>query len=298
VRAWLFLPALSLGMTALLLAGSRAWGRGHALFNRVTLIEAMNGSRTGHEQQLLGIFSPTNRSFDLSSPDPGVQLVRLPSQDAGAAAASQAMIPTRQSEGGLQWSEVSFALWSLQQFKAERSVDLGGAVTLRLGAGLAGEVRSELPFRLERCRLEQGSLRCDLGTVAPGARIAIAATSWQRRGRPEEAGARAAAPGAAAGDSFEAIRDEVALMSHGNLPAGEAEAILTARVPDPTTGVGAAGLATENRASLLVVHVPVDADAASEGGNGRVSPSPLPHISTPASPLPPGRVLAPPSPGL
>src|SRR5262249_30715257 len=55
VRAWLFVPALSVAMTAGLLTAGHAWGRGHAILNRVAAIETVSGARTGREQTLLGL---------------------------------------------------------------------------------------------------------------------------------------------------------------------------------------------------------------------------------------------------
>jgi hypothetical protein len=300
VRAWLFLPALSLAMTGVLLAAGYAWGRGYAVLNRVTIVEAMTGSRTGREQELIGIFSPANRTFDFVSSDRTLRLVRLAADEGTGAAANPEMVPTQQTETGVQWREVPFALWSLQQFKVERTVDLGGTVTVRLGADLSGEAHNATPYRLEECQIERGSLRYDLGTLVPGARAALVAAGWQRRSRAEEN----ANPGTyrppenVSEDRFPAIREGVALMFAINTGGGEEEAVLTARVAELKPSVQVPGLAVQhNRASLIVVRVPVKGDAAGGLGAGS-APGAFPRLPAPVGPLSPGRAMAPPSVGM
>jgi hypothetical protein len=293
VRAWLFLPALSLGMTAVLLAAGYAWGQGYAVLNRVTLVEAMAGARTGREQELIGIFSPANGAFDFVSPDPTVRLARWAPDE--AASAKPEMVPTRQTETGLQWHDVPFALWTLQQFKAARSVDLGGAVTVRLDAALTGAVVNGTTYRLVACRLDRGNLQYDLGTLVPGGHAAVTRAGWEQRSRGEAGtqppSASLPEPDPFTVDRFPRIRSEVATLFAVNTADGTEEATLTARVTGWAPLIQVPGLAVQhNRASLIVVRVPVEAEAARVLGAGS-APGAFPRLPGPDGPPPVGRAM-------
>jgi len=171
VTAWLFLPALSLVMTLVLLAIGRSWGQSRAMLNRVSVVEAMSGAATGREQGLNGLFSPANAVYTVEMGDPAVllQLAGQASIDAefGGAAGPTAgpgyggppggpgygppgiatgipavdpsrpemrsgALPTLQLEESCRWEELPLALWTLQNQSYERLADLGGAVTLSL----------------------------------------------------------------------------------------------------------------------------------------------------------------------
>src|SRR5262249_4915081 len=149
-----------------------------------------------------------------------------------------------QSDTGQQWLAVPFALWSLQQFKASRMLDLEGVVTLRLDTHLAGEVSNETQHPLEECLLEKGNLRCELGPLAPGAHLPVRGADWKRRDRPDAAGnAGLPAQTAASTDElFHALRDEVSLMTAIHSAGTGEEVVLTARLPDLPPAVQVAGL--------------------------------------------------------
>jgi hypothetical protein len=285
-------------MTRLLLAVGHAWGRGHALLNRVSVIETMNGARTGREETLIGLFSPSNRTYDLVSPDRTVRLLRLASEV--ETIPSVALAPAVQGDTELRWEDVPFALWSRERFKAERIVDLGGAVVVRLGADLAGWVRNETTHELDACRITRGNQYVELGRLPPGSRLALRPEAWQRRTLPAASLAPGSVPQAAvSSDPYVAIRDEISLMASAGSPGTGGMAILTARAPSLPLRLEVVGLPGQDRAAVLLVRVPVP-----PGRARAAEPGAAPSL-VPGPPVPPrfeptrrGTPVAPPRPRL
>jgi hypothetical protein len=215
--AWLFLPALALVMTLVLLAIGRSWGQSRALLNRVSVVEAMSGAATGWEQGLNGLFSPTNAAYTVEAGDRAMLLSLVDAGSAGFGGPPTGIryggpegppgtvvdpkrpemrsgaLPTLQLEESCRWEEVPLALWTLQNQSYERLADLDGAVTVSLtrwpGAQPSGTVRNGTALHLARAYLQFEGHRRDLGDLEPGAARVVPASGWRRRRMAEDEGA-------------------------------------------------------------------------------------------------------------
>jgi hypothetical protein len=190
VTAWLFLPALSVGMTGILLLLGSAWARGQTVLNRLVVIEAMSGAATGWEEGLAGLFSPTNRTFGVTIDDPCVGL-RVASPDEGFLTAPTGqpdaglLVPTLQTDTQSRWASLPVTLWSLHHEQYSRPLDLGGKVAISLHERVPGRpegvVRNEMEQPLHRAYLHFRGHRQPLGDLAPGATRSVRAGDWVRR---------------------------------------------------------------------------------------------------------------------
>lgn len=274
VTAWLFLPALSLAMTLLLLAVGRSWGQSRALLNRVTVIEAMSGAAAAWEQGYNGLFSPTNARYTVELYDPAttlsargqretvyrtaVPIGASPALTQAPSIAREGRLPTLQLEESARWERLSLPLWSLQYQQYERLTDLGGAVTIALrgrpGQRPAGFVQNETPHRLADTYLQLEGHRLALGDLEPGAKRAVSPNGWVRR-RAARGGAlfAGASPSTAAqgsGDEPTLHEEAPILLSPG---ARGREALLVCRAPGVETSLRVSGVAVRPRETLLLV---------------------------------------------
>ncbi|MBM3458424.1 MAG: hypothetical protein FJX77_07830, partial [Armatimonadetes bacterium] len=128
VRSWLWMPSLAVGMTVVVLGVGQLWAQARTVLNRVTLVYTAAGNRTAHERSLIGLFSPTNRSFQLAVDDFAPRLTDLGESGAGPAPVLSDSGPTgfgeappptpafswpqRQGDGGVQWQDVALQLFS------------------------------------------------------------------------------------------------------------------------------------------------------------------------------------------
>lgn len=292
--AWLFLPALALVMTAVLLLIGRSWGQSRALLNRVSVVEVMSGAATGHEQGLNGLFSPTNALYTVAIEDPAVLLDLRGEQAATtygatpmayggvggtpygpptAQAADPArpnlragLMPTLQLEESSRWESLPLALWTLQNQAYDRLTDLGGGVTVSLtrrsGGHPAGTVRNETPFRLARAYLQFEGYRLSLGDIAPGQARGVPHVGWARRrladsGLPAP-GSYLPAPGTGSrepGASSALYEQAIVLLRAGGR---EHEALLVAEAPELMAKVTIGGVTEVRHAVLLLVRARVE----------------------------------------
>jgi hypothetical protein len=207
VKAWLFLPSLAVLMTLVLMLMGQSWGRSRALTNRITITEAMSGAATGWENDLVGLFSPTNRVLDLEAGDPCLALrpeqTEEVKRDLGAGGGSRAapagypgvateiepspgsMIPNLQFEDRSRWERLPLTLWSVQYQRFRRPVDLDGTVAVALQERArdqpAGWVRNGTTHTLARAYLQYHGRRYTLGNLEPGAARRVGSAGWVRR---------------------------------------------------------------------------------------------------------------------
>jgi hypothetical protein len=188
VRAWLFMPALALVMTLVALFGGQRWGGARTVVNEISLVRTQSGSRTAYEESLVGLFSPTNRAFDLSVADsaPGLtyRAGDLPAQ--AAAEGISPGWPTRVDDTGLTWEQVPLQLFSLLVLAQSRPRDLGGSISLDgpapatvLRAGLTGTVRNSTQLPLSDVYLAQGRRYAAVGRVGAGAAVRVLPGAWR-----------------------------------------------------------------------------------------------------------------------
>jgi hypothetical protein len=192
VRSWLFMPGLALGMTLVVLFVGQSWGNARTVLNNLSVLQAVNGGRTAYEQSLVGLFSPTNRAFDLSVDDPGPGLRDLGGIDAQDAGLSETAKldrrwPDHQGESGVSWDAVALELFSIRLLKQERPRDLGGSVQVSLQGALPGSaanpkgtVRNGTGLSLKHAYLASGGRYYRLGDLAPGAQTEVTAGGWTK----------------------------------------------------------------------------------------------------------------------
>jgi hypothetical protein len=280
VKAWLFLPSLAVLMTVVLVTMGQSWGRSHALMNRVTVTEAMSGAATGWENNLMGLFSPTNLALNVEIGDPSVALrpeesdtqrrdpgtgaglpPTYPSGYPGAAADTRApntaLNPVLQLEDRSRWERLPLTLWSVQYQTFRRPIDLDGSVSLALRERVrdrpAGEVRNGTSHALTHAYLQYHGRRFVLGTLPPGASRPIGPDGWVRRLAARASGG--VAPGSSRSEAFAELYGDAPVL----LRAGSRghEAVLVAETPDLRVPVTVEGVPERRRAGLLLVRAPV-----------------------------------------
>ncbi len=174
-RGWLTMPALALGMTGALLAAGQSWGSGRAVLNVVTLLETRSGARSARQQTWAGLFSPTNRSFDLRSHDPAPVLAQV-SDDSRS---MPVLWPTRVLEGETHFEGQVTALYAITEWRLARAAELEGRITAtRLSDG-GLEVANETSHTLQSVALISGPRQVGLGQLMPGER-----RRWRRSDLP------------------------------------------------------------------------------------------------------------------
>jgi hypothetical protein len=200
VRAWLLMPALSLGLTGGVLALGYAWGNAQIVFHTTSVLEATAGSGTAREQNLAALFSPTNHVFRLAIDDPAPTIKPL-TEDGNypTAADPTAPGPPNRStplilapefrDGDLcRWDRIGLTLWTIQLFETQRAVDLEGEVRLELDDRLTGRVINQTPRPLRDAylQLKSSGWRCALGEVPPGGVRRVAPGAWRKRRQADE----------------------------------------------------------------------------------------------------------------
>jgi hypothetical protein len=292
--AWLFLPALAVLMTGVLLAIGRSWGQSRALLNRVSVVEVMSGASTGRERGLSGLFSPTNAVYTVEAGEPAMLLevadrtaiasgysgppggvglggpyggygVTTPS-DPARPDLRTGTLPTLQLEESSRWDGLPLALWTLQTQSYERLVDLGGRVTLSLsrrpGERPVGSVANGTSHRLARAYLHFEGYRLSLGDLEPGATRTVTAAGWVRRRLADR---RASGfPGAAGGPvaretgtvaARDTLYEEAIVLLR---PEGRgAEALLVAESHGLVLPVTVSGVTVAPRGALILVRARV-----------------------------------------
>jgi hypothetical protein len=278
VTAWLFLPALAVAMTFVLLGIGRSWGQSRALLNRISVVEVMSGARSGWERGVNGLFSPTNAVYTLEAGD-AAMLLNVNDRQASQASLGgmpsgygdtspsdpsrpwlrEGSLPTLQLEGSSRWEALPLALWTLQIQQYERLVDLGGSVQVSLrrrpGDRPAGVVRNRTAFRLARAYLHHEGHRFVLGNLEPGMSREVQASAWVRRRLAE---GRPAAPEAASREPRvpSPLYEEAILLLR---PGGQGdEALLVAETSGLMAPIAVPDVTITPRAALLLVRARVE----------------------------------------
>jgi hypothetical protein len=180
VKSWLFVPSLALGMTVVVLLVGQTWGNARTVLNSISILQASGGGRTAREEMLIGLFSPTNRAFDLLVDDPAPDL-----QDRGSADPREAMPislgwPARQADGQSRWEAVPLVLYSTRLLHLGRPRDLGGTIEGRLTAAgaIAGKVINGTNLGLRGAYLSYAGRRQWLGDLPPGGEAMVRGGAW------------------------------------------------------------------------------------------------------------------------
>lgn len=185
VKAWLFVPALALGMTVVVLFAGQAWGSARTVLNSVSILEASAGSRSARELSLIGLFSPTNRSFDLAVEDVAPRLEDRGSTDPQVADQIRLDWPELQNEGTVRWSSVPIVLFSTRLLHLDRPRDLGGGFEAALDWSDAtrptGSVVNASNLKLRGAYVYCGGRYQWVGDLPAGARAAVDGKAWQPR---------------------------------------------------------------------------------------------------------------------
>lgn len=254
VRAWFFMPSLALVMLVVVLAGGQAWGQARVVLNEVTLLETRIGSRSAWESGLLGVFSPTNRSFAARVEDPAPSVHRLiPASSHDVEGGSKDLgWPDHQLDGAVRWSSLPMQLFSIAWLPVNRPRDLMGTLEWTRTADNRLALRNGTALRLRNTYLMRrgvGPPYLWLGTVDPGATIDLAPNKWAKALQKRE----------------ETDRNVLRLLENQRFQEGFTKAwqeigagdafsgkTLLIAETDPGQGVELEGMTFTNRASLLV----------------------------------------------
>jgi len=256
VRAWLFVPALALGMTLVVLFVGQSWGNARTVLNSVSVLQAANGGRTGMENTVTGLFSPTNRAFDLALDDPAPRLADLGAADGEASAPLELGWPDHQTDGMVSWDQVALQLYAIRVLEHQRPIDLNGSFKLDLQPDGSGSVTNSTSLKVHGAYLTRNGRYCWLGDLKPGATVPVSAGKWQKKLGEKLPAARAA------GEIHEAevFRDSVDHLWSGARdlllePQARKETWLVAEAEDYTGGLQVTDVPFNNRAALVIVRV-------------------------------------------
>jgi len=182
VRAWLFVPALALGMTLVVLFAGQLWGNARTVLNSLSVLHAANGGRSAREDTVTGIFSPTNRAFDLSSddPSPGIRDLGSGSVDEPGPGLNLSW-PDHQVDGTMTWKQVALQLFATRVLEHSRPRDLGGSFRMKLGPDGSGTIANDTRFPLRSAYLSRNGRYCWVGELPAGGSVSVKAKDWTRR---------------------------------------------------------------------------------------------------------------------
>lgn len=259
VKAWLFVPTLALVMTVVVLFAGQMWGSARTVLNSVSILQASQGSRSAREVSLIGLFSPTNRSFDLAVEDVAPVLEDRGSTDPQVSDQIRLDWPELQSEGMVRWSSVPIVLFSTRLLHLDRPRDLAGSVEARLAwadaTRPAGSVTNGSNLKLRGAYLFCAGRYHWLGDLGAGASAKIG-SGW----KPRLEGSLAAQK---AGQLIEneTFRENVESLWR-NAPdqllngAARRDAWLIAECDGYRSGLSLSQIPYSNQAGLLLVRLP------------------------------------------
>lgn len=255
VRAWLFVPALALGMTLIVLFVGQSWGNARTVLNSITLLRAANGGRTAIEDTVTGLFSPTNRAFDLAVDDPDPYFTDLGTATEGESASPVELgWPNQQVDGTVTWEQVALQLFAMRVLEHRRPRDLGGSFKLDLHPDGSGAVTNGTTLKVHGAYLARGGRYYWLGDLNAGATLPVSAGKWQRK----LAQKLPHAPVSGEMHENEKFRESVDGIWRGAdgllmEPKERKETWLIAEVEDFTGGLQVTDVPFNNKAALLVV---------------------------------------------
>lgn len=273
VKSWLFMPSLALGMTLVVLFVGQWWGNARIVLNGVSLLHGAAGGRTALEQSLVGLFSPTNRSFDLTVDDPAPALSDEGGADASEPAGTRDFNwPDRQEEGTGRWDAVALQLFSIQLIGETRPRDLGGSVDVNLDGRLAGTVKNSTMIPMRNAYLYRRGRFYPLGTLDQGKQVKIDPAQWAKElGASEDlAGTGSNLENRKFQENLEQLwRNPGALIGNADGGGGRSprDTWFVAECPDYRGGLEVSGVGFNNRTGLIVLRVPERlGDTAGESG--------------------------------
>jgi hypothetical protein len=272
VRSWLIMPSLAALMTLVVLIAGQAWGKGRTVLNAVSVLQTASGSRTAQEESLVGLFSPTNRTFDLAGDDAAPELQDLGSADPRDPGTPVDLSwPNDQNEGEARWEAVALQLYATRLLNLHRPRDLGGTVTLRLTPNGGGTVNNGTALPLKNAYVDYAGSYYPIGDLPANSSHTIDPRGWSRKA-PEVAGSPQAAP--AGRPTYEDGLRELRISLRTALHSGpSARAVwLVAESPEYKSGLRVEGISYNHRTAIVVVRG--DPPAASP-----VGPAPGPPIA-------------------
>jgi hypothetical protein len=274
VRAWLLMPAIAATMTLALVAIGQSWSSNRTILNVITVLDSASGARSARQQTRIGLFSPTNRTFDVTVEDPAPRFERLEQAEAGTPAgeAAGAEWPTRQEDGRVIFEGEAQALYSIIDRRVERPVELRGSIIARLRAGVHVQVANNTPLTLRRCAIWHAWNRTELGDLPPGAsRTAPMPLPTDPPPEPAASPDLRTAPGERMADIVAEIsrgqsiplrrvhpgkaRTEAAPRERAVPDVRSVAGWLVAEVPNFDPGIGLNGIAANTRLTLLLVRI-------------------------------------------
>ncbi|MFN3652845.1 MAG: hypothetical protein ACK47B_24975 [Armatimonadota bacterium] len=264
VRSWLFTPALAAGMTLVALAAGQSWGSASTVLSGVTVLHAVEGGRTALEDELVCLFSPTNRDFDLAVDDPAPDL-----EDMGGIGENDPPPlaglgwPDRQEDGVSRWESTAQQLYSARLFRLRRPSDLGGSVEAELSSGSrpVGTVKNGSYLALKQAYLVSRGHYYWIGDLASGATVNVGAAGWKDRlptgsDNVEIAGELRENRQFRAGVSRAWANARDLLITHGE----NQDPWLVAQCPEYRPGLEVSTLPYSNRAALFLVQLSGEGD--------------------------------------
>jgi hypothetical protein len=257
VRSWLVTPCLALAMTLVALVLGQAWGSARTVLNTLSVVEVASGSRTAAEQTLVGLFSATNRSFDVTLDDPAPGFADASAGSGDDPDSGLNPWPDVQNEGLTRWNGVPLLLYATRVLRFHHPRDLSGTVELAVpppASGRAvGSVRNGTSLALRDAYLRYRGHYYWLGDLAPGATTAVRAGGWK------ETLSEPAQDQAAVAERIEnrRYREAVARLWRGArdllvTPTARGDLWLVAQCPDYRGGADVSTLPFSNHTGLVL----------------------------------------------
>ncbi len=257
VRAWAVTPVLAVTVSVVALSAGQFWGSAQVVMNQVNIISTTAGASAAVEVGLTGLFSPTNRDFDLrvddSSPSFAERREETPS------GVHDMDWPTEQADGVSRWLNVALQIYSVRQLRLVRPVDLGGPITAALQRppgsgriGFTGTVSNTTSLELNDAALYCQGWRVGIGKLAAGATARVDAEGWKRGGPGRKPDPLLSAGSDGFGPSVARLIAEEVGDGDPTQPAG---VWLVALAPRYRAGIDVAGQPITQSASTLVVRL-------------------------------------------
>jgi hypothetical protein len=256
VRAWLLMPALALAMTLALLVLGQSWGSDRTILNTLTMVETCSGARAARQQTIIGLFSPTNRAFDVLIEDPAPVFQHADSLEAAStmsySRSDMVEWPTRQEDGRVRFDRQAQALYSILGRRVTRAVELGGSITAQVLPDGRIEVRNDSVLNPRGSYLSRAGSRRDLGDLPPGARRVVGAEGWRKLPADRNGAATPAADGQGFAGATRTLFEGAAEL----VPSARgASGWLVAELPEYDPAVRLEGIPGTNRFALLLVRI-------------------------------------------
>ncbi len=261
VKAWLFTPALAVGMTFIALVAGQSWGSARTVLNSVSVIHAAAGSRTASEESLIGLFSPTNRAFDLTVDDSAPTFEDLGGVDPQEGPGPGLGWPDQQADGESSWNAVALQLFSVRRLQLRRPIDLSGVFEANLRRsvkggklGFGGTVRNGTSLTLKTAYLWYSGRYYWVGDLAPGQQLTVNSKGWSEK-LLEQVGNGARPGGLLENQRFQdRFRQLWSSAGDSLLPDSARDGLwLVARVQDHAGGLQVSDVPYSNRAALVLL---------------------------------------------